>query len=765
MGEPVQIEFQSRGVRELSSAFEGIEARMRKLGQSEAAVAENSIKATDRAASAKERAYQRVAKEAERWQKEAVKAAEQAAKAEVAAAEQATKAEERARMDAAKRGAQIIKDGVKATELAEKEKTRAVEREAARREAIQRRSSLMAGQLAEREAREVIQHREKMSRMLGGTAGRSIGGVLSSGVQMAGAALTIGGGFAIANAMHNRVSAEKAATDLQNSALIAGSQTTTSDIMGRALAVQAKTGMDKADLIKGWQSYVKLSSDFGSGDRNLEGFAKLAVGTNTDFSELMTMAGNMKVQNKNLSDSQMMGLLRNTIGQGGKGAMELEDLAKYGGEITSTAGQYGGDQGRNQQRLLGLSQVVRTVTDAAGSATAVKRLASDVSSNAGKMERAGIKVRDANGLLDPAEIVANLMEHTGGDTGKLKKLGIGRETMNIFNAERSIFNDAGGGAGGAAAVRGHIQGLENAGLTQEKADELFANQMNTKAEKFSVALEHVQQSLETALLPFIEKLADKAPQLAEALGKDIEAAGKFAEYILDNPIKGIGALILAKVGADLAQAAIGEGVKMALQTSLGQMAGKGGLIVGTATMAIALGMIAIDQVANKDVENQRRAAVNTATTGAATQAITEAVNAGQITSLSDEQVSKYEQRKKEIEQEYSHTIEGKEHSRNLGVKFEGLHEDIFDIITGGNRAAAEKPEVASLKKEYAEINEAISRAGKSHEDAATKAAKAFGDAGTAAGKLAIELGKVKAPPGAGGPPGTHPARTTPIGHR
>lgn len=765
--EQVQIEFVARGVRELSSAFDGVEARMRRLSQSEAAVADNSIRASDRAAAAKERAYQRVARETERWQKEA-------AKAEVSAVSQAAKAEGNARLDAAKRGAQIIKEEVKAVDLAEKEKTRSVERESARREAIVRRSSEMAGRLAEKEAHAVVQHREKMSRMLGGTAGRSAGAMLSSGVQLAGAALTIGGGFAIADAVKNTMSAQQSAALLVNAVTTSGEppKGATVDNIVKAAGVEAvKTGIGKDQIIQGALAYSRAArgGDFQGAMENMGFFAKMSKVTGTDINELAGAAGKLQSQNPDLDSKAMQGMLLSAYAQSKAGSVSLSDAAAQIGTLGSTRGFYAGDTAKNQRTLIGLGQIAASGGVTGDMGTYIKDVSVEAAAHRHRkghfagLENMGVEFDSQGRMSSPDQMIGAVFKSTGGDLGKIHDI-FGNRGLPLFTELSKSFTSAGGGEKGVAAVQAQIAGTTMATMTQGDLDKQFAVTMNTDAGKFSVALEHVQQSLEKALAPSIERLADKAPALADALGRDIEAAGKFADYLLDNPYKGIAAIISAKIMGDIAQAAIGEGVKRALATSIGQSAGKGGLIIGAATMAIALGMIAIDQLAQKDVESQQRAAINTATAGAKAATITAGVVSGAIPELSEDQMKALRERRAQAVSDIGATIAGRE-AGSGGFSQNAAHwEHVLDSATGGNRQQVEGQMIEQRKQEIAQIDQALAKAGKTHEDAATKAAEAFNKAGGAAGKLAVELGKVKAP-GAGGAGGTSTARTTPIGQR
>lgn len=570
MADNVEIVFVARGVREALGAFDSIETRIKRLAQQEASSADAGARATERGEAAKRRSMTETEKLALRVARDQDKATER----------EATRREQIVRRSSEMAG-KYAEQEAKATERAEREKTRSLEREAARREAIVRRSSEMAGRYAAQQARAEEQvhraeaaHRERMSRLMGGTATRSLGGMVSSGVGLASMALTVGGGFAIADAGRNLLASERNAVALMNSAQIAGMPLSKASIMDTVGKTQAATNISKNDLLKGWQQYVKISSDVQGGQENLGEFAKLAKATGTDFGEMMTLAGRLKSGNAGLSSKDQLSLLRNIIGQGGQGSIEVEDLAKVGGEIVATAGMYGGPVSRSQQRLLGLAQIPGKLFGAAESATAVQRFGQDLEANADLIgstgahfnrrsgtvvQGLGVKVKDANGQLrDPAEIVSELMRASGGDLGKLKAGGLGKESMKIFEGVLSTFQQAGGGATGAEAVRTKIAQVENAGATSEDVDQMFARVMSESSEKFANAVNKIEESIQAHIGPALDRFADKIPELLPKIEMLINGVAKVADFFMENPFTGIGAVIAAKVTADVGQAALGK---------------------------------------------------------------------------------------------------------------------------------------------------------------------------------------------------------------
>ena len=525
----------------------------------------------------------------------------------------------------------------RAFEDAERKKTKTAEAQARQRARIVETSATMAGRYAAQQAnleiaemRRVQAARERMARGFGGQVTKTVGGLFQSATNMVGSGMAIGAGFAVADAARQSLSAERQSIMLSNSAYNPLDPNTRRrdprELMGKAGAVGVGANMSKTDVLKGLTDYVRLSSDASILDTNNGGaleLAKLAKATGTDFGELMKMAGNARVQNKDLDAGGLMTLMRSVVGQGKAGAVELEDLAKHGGEIMATSGQYAGDQTANQGRLLGLAQFGRRVTDTAEASTSVRNFAADISRHADALEGAGVKVkaRDANGkvtrgLADPAEIIANMMAATGGDAGKLGKMGVGERSMKLFNAAALVYNPAYDAAKGtdaerrkiaASAVRKEISGLEGASYSQKDIDDDFAAVMKGTSERFEKAVLTIQDVLQEKLTPWIERFADKLPELLPKLERLIDGAARVADWFASNPFAGIGAIVLASIVKDLAAAAIGEAAKGAIVRLIagggaGGVGGAAGALASPVGGALALGVASAAVVGNAELK-------------------------------------------------------------------------------------------------------------------------------------------------------------------
>jgi hypothetical protein len=496
--------------------------------------------------------------------------------------------ESRMREAGYRQSAKVAADEVKAVEKAEKEKQRAIDKGEADKERRYRATARLVERLiheevqaVEKAEREKQRVREKYARAMGSGIGRSVGGVVHGAVRIAGTATMLGGGFSVADAMQKQFSLERSAGIFSNqTSSMPGGRVATKDIMSRARAVAIKNNVDPNEVAQGMSAYFAKASDVKGAMANADLFAQLSKATGTDQSTIATTAGALRVQNPNLDEKGMRNMLLGLVGQTRLGAVDLQDLAQHVPTITSTSALYAGDQALNQRKLIGLSQVgARTAGSSAEAAEAVQRFGSDVASNADKIKKQlGIDVKDKSGALkDPAEIIAALMQSTGGDIGKLKHAGIGRESMKLFEAEEQTFKGAGGGAGGATAVRKDISQFTEGGYDDKSLASDVENIMKSPAERFGVVTEKLTEKLEERLTPMIEKLADGFDEWEPKVEQIIDAFAGMVEWAGGHPMEAVVIALAAAVGKGAITTAVAEALKKAI---LGGGGGGGGPLGG-----------------------------------------------------------------------------------------------------------------------------------------------------------------------------------------
>ena len=568
--DPVQVVFQVGGLAEVLNAFRSIEAAMAALEKKQRGFEERVTRPPRQRPAAgaapggeadelaKTRATERETKKrADAWWREA----ERAANAEIRAAERA----EQARVKAAERAdAQRASSRNRMVQSMYEVETRAADK-----------AARVAAQAQARDQRAAAKAHKELQAGIGrgvGLVGGAISGVAGTAIRLGAGALALGGGFGLADAVTSSLSAERAAIAVSNSAYLPGvnQRVDPATIMAQAKAVQATTNIDKGELLEGLQGYVAKSSDLAGGMQNMDFFARLAKGSGTKFSDITNAAGMLVTQNEGLKNNpdQLRSMLRDIVGQGKLGAVEISDLASIAGKVTASSGMYGGDQATTQRRLLGLSQIaIKTSGSPEEAATTVSRLGSDALAHQDALKHAGVQVADAGGkLLDPATILANVMAKTGGNLGTIGGLGFGERSIRMFEALSPTYEQAERarkGSGGEA-VRTEVNRFANAGYSDADMNADFAATMKARGEALEAAVTRIREVLADKAAPMLDRFAEKLPDLLPKIEMIIDETAKLASWLADNPLQGAIAVLGAAIVKDVAAAGIGKGVTAAL---------------------------------------------------------------------------------------------------------------------------------------------------------------------------------------------------------
>ncbi len=658
MPAPVQIDFVSGGIADVLRAFETLESRAEKAERSISTSAAGGSRGREatakREVDAREKAYQKLVKEVEAQEKAATKAAEKEAAQRTKAVENAAKAATKAAERESKNRQKLAVEEARAEERVFAQSLRERERAAKAATRIEESAAAERLRIAEREASQQEAAARRSSRGYGrsmgsaglGSVGRTVGGAAS----LLGGALTVGGGFEVAGALREELTFGKAVAQTANAAFVEGDPTRTrekaSPAMIAALAkhVEAGTNISKVDAVEALHKYVNLASDLSgmseinpaTGRSNLEEMGRISKGSGADFGDLMTAAGYLKAQNPDMGSSELNLRMRQMVGAGAKGDIAISDMARYANMATANAGQFAGDLGTNQAKMLGLTQIAGRVSDPAQAAEAVNKLAFDVSKHADKMNAAGARVTDRSGkILDPADVIGNLFQATGGNVGKLSDLGIDARSMKVFEGLQRNYDEAEAvkKGTGAAAVRREVTDYEHVNFSQGSADANFKNVMGSDEEKLSSVMVHFREVVAGEAAPAFERFVSTLADHQSDLDLVIQGIGKLAAALAEDPLGTAAKLMAAKVAADVAQAGIGEAMKHAIEGVFGGVGGAsggtfGGIPTGVsaggvrgalgvvgaagaiavvATGTVELGMATIDMLAGKADKDQGNA--------------------------------------------------------------------------------------------------------------------------------------------------------------
>jgi len=551
MPPPIKVNFQVGGVASVDQALRSVEQATARVERVSKRAYDDDVRAAKKASAEKEREYTKLAK----WV-------------------------EAQRMKELREANKLATDELKATEKSAAAKLKAEEKWAAQRQQIQMTSAKLAYRIAEDEVRDVEraeekknQARQRFARGMGRTIGGSITSLAGTAARVGGSLLALGGGFSVADAVQKQFSLEHEAALFSNqSSSSPTGRISTQQIMGAARRTALENNVDATEVAKAMAAYYAKASDAPGAMAQADLFAKLSKATGSSMEEIATTAGALKVQNPHLSDKDMRAMLLNVVGQTRHGAVDVADLVSHVPVITATAGAYGGDQMENQKKLIGLSQVaIRAAGDSAEAATAVKHLGLDVSTHKSAMAAMGIQTTDKDGkLLDPATLIANIMDKTKGDIGKIHHAGIGNRSIALFLAEQDAYK-----RGGRAGVLKDVQNFTEGGYTEKGLNEDVANMAAGSGERFHKAVDRVSEIIQERLAPYLERFADKLPELEPKIGAAIDAFESVADAFIDHPIAGIGAIIALQVGKDVAAAQIGNVIAAGIARALGVSTGSG----------------------------------------------------------------------------------------------------------------------------------------------------------------------------------------------
>lgn len=534
-----------------------------------------------------------------------VASAKTASAAIAAVANERANAETKATIKAADANARARQKQIKDDQKAFDERLRASAKARAAEEkdilAVARTLEREAKKKADRSQREAQNDRKRMVGDFGRGVANNISTVVRGGLGVAG---QISRGFGVdlgfTGGIQRSIAAESQFSKTTISGMRAMGKTASGADIDATRATAAKAASETATpllaMAAGLDSFVSKTGELEAGKALLADLGKTARATGTDFEDMAGLAGEIWNSfedgdpdrvSKTLEQLRLLGV------QGSKGNVEIRELAKYGSRLTAQAGMFEGSREHNVGQLGVLAQTARAsggATNAAEATRAAAAFSRDLMTKA-TQERfvdAGIDVwgnKEHTKLKDPQQIIKDILSYTQGDIGKTSTLmrnQIGRAPVMGFN---DIYNAAGGGQKGLAAVDAEFRRLSE---TMSKADveSAFGTSMQSKEAKaivFQERMDKVAASLAERLLPALERAVPHVEAFAKVMADAVAWAS-------ENPGK---AITMAIVGS-IAKAAIGAQISSAMGGALGPL----GAATGPAASGIkALGAASIIAVA------------------------------------------------------------------------------------------------------------------------------------------------------------------------
>lgn len=115
-------------------------------------------------------------------------------------------------------------------------------------------------------------------------------------------------------------------------------------------------------------------------------------------------------------------------------------------------------------------------------------------------------------------------------------------------------------------------------MSSADLDKRNAETLDDPANKLHRALNQITDEIGQSLEPRLKAFADDTlPKLIPKIEAVIDAVGSFAAFFAENPLAGVGAIVLAAITKDLAAAGIGAGVRAAIAAMMQGVGASGGL--------------------------------------------------------------------------------------------------------------------------------------------------------------------------------------------
>lgn len=411
--------------------------------------------------------------------------------------------------------------------------------------------------------------------------------------------------------------------------------------LGRQVGQEA--AFDPSKVLEGLQAFVGKTGDLATGKAALPGLAKLARATGTSLEDMVGAAGESAKAlgevgpGKDFETAEQKGMalvnvLRLIAGQGKVGAVELKDLAKYGGRLAAASQSFGGDAASNLGDMGALAQLAVArggAASAAEAATSVAGFANTLKTPARVKEflAHGVEVEDKKqggfrSVRDILKDASSKAVETAGDKGsatlEFKKMFANvmgaraadpalQAYTEAFRKNLAVTKDkTKADIAGRAAVDDMFDSFGKAISAKEEKDS-FDRSMQTSAAKvqlFNNRLSEIGAQVAEKVLPELERFAPTIVKLAQSMAKLLSVA-------VDNP----GSAIALAITGSIAKAAIGNAVSNTVTKMIEGAATKmGGLALGTAAITIAAAtLIVASLIEERDkgaagAEEQRAAA-------------------------------------------------------------------------------------------------------------------------------------------------------------
>ncbi len=469
-------------------------------------------------------------------------------------------------------------------------------REEARAERAREREVRRTNRVALRERAELGQ------RVRGGVSSvtRGVGGALGTVARVGGMAVGLAGGFAAAGALDEQMEIRRRASQLSISAGKPGER---GALIEESQMVRGFTG---SETLSSMQGFVEKTGNLGAARAMIQDMGRLALATSTDFGEMGMAAGQaFNVIRDTITDpkEQMKALnevMRNLAAGGNMGAVEIKDMVTELGGLGAATRKFEGGPVELIKSAAAMAQAA-IARGGAGTApettTAVTRFAQDIVQNQKQFKAAGVDVfQPGSGntkLKGMEEIAVNVLEKTGGDLTKIGAM-FGVFGERALAGVSPLFVDAEKRqkGSGRAAVLAEFKKFTGATLTDAQIEANVGTRLSDPDLQVKEAVKEFNLQVGTQLVPVLTQMIPKFAQLIPTIAKVTESLGSFAGFVMDNPFTGIGAIVGAKIAADIGGGMIRDSIEKSLTTAI---ATSGGLKVAGGVSIVAASALLVAQ--------------------------------------------------------------------------------------------------------------------------------------------------------------------------
>lgn len=388
-----------------------------------------------------------------------------------------------------------------------------------------------------------------------------------------------------------------------------GSAVEWTQIQSAASEAATRNGRTSAEMADAMEAVWQKTGDKSAALGSLEAIAVAMNATGRSGKELGDIVGVMQ-KKFGVSGPELTQGLTAVISAADQGGMSLEQMAEdfeEFGSIAKLAGQSGAE---GLQRVLGFANAVNkdvanmsetltgldqffekmrqtTVLEGLGEAGGFKSAIKDVTTTGDAVERlrrvmgrAGEKGKDA---FSKFQKQATEGEFTGREEQSAYKKLSEPFTKAYQEALAAGKNSKAATEAGLAAFDASIEAMSKSTSDWTAIQKQSARGLESPQAKLRQAVQEFTKAFEDPrIVQAIRDLAQDMPRLAQAF------AG-FVKWAAGNPLAGIGAIIAAKVGTDVANAQISEALSKAISGESKKLS-LGGIVALTGSFAVGFGV-------------------------------------------------------------------------------------------------------------------------------------------------------------------------------